>query len=127
MRVGTLNPRSDLPKLRYTTDSPAPFYQPTAARTEHCCTPSQRRQLFTIIYSVNIPEDTNLQQHLCENLKSRIAKLLFAAAGPNLLTIPHGVNNPDGFSLDQLNILVTVVRAVPRVTASLQKRGTTGL
>ena len=36
------------------------------------------------------------------------------------MTIPYGVNIPDGFNLDQLNILVTVVRVVPRVTASLK-------
>jgi hypothetical protein len=36
------------------------------------------------------------------------------------LTNPYGVNISDGLNLDQLNNLVTVVRAVPRVKASLK-------
>jgi len=36
------------------------------------------------------------------------------------LTNPYGVNIPEGLNLDQLNNFVTVVRAVPRVKASLK-------
>ena len=126
MYVGTLNLRPDLPKPRYTTDSPAPFYWSTAAYTEHCCTLSHRRQLLTTTYSVHIPEDTNLQHHLCENLKSRIAKLLFVAARPNYWPFHTALMSQMAWILIDLAIFSQWLEPY-YVLRSLPKHGTTGL